>query len=38
MIEDKNNYPQLESFLSNEQVESISEAYNRKLYNDIKVK
>ena len=38
MIEDKNNYPRLESFLSNEQVESISEAYNRKLYNDIKIK
>jgi len=38
MIKDKNNYPRLESFLSNEQVESISEAYNRKLYNDIKVK
>ena len=38
MIKDKSNYPRLESFLSNEQVESISEAYNRKLYNDIKVK
>ena len=35
MVKDKNSYPQLESFLSNEQVKSISEAYNRKLYNDI---
>ena len=35
MIKDKNNYPQLKSFLSNEQVKSISEAYNRKLYKDI---
>ena len=35
MVKDKNNYPQLKSFLSNEQVKSISEAYNRQLYNDI---
>jgi len=27
--------PQIQSFLSNQQVKSLSEAYNRKLYNDI---
>ena len=35
MKEAKNPYPILKSFLTNEQVKSIAEAYNRKLYNDI---
>ena len=38
MKEAKNPYPILKSFLTNEQVKSIAEAYNRKLYNDIKIK
>jgi hypothetical protein len=29
------SYPQIQSFLSNQQVKSLSDAYNRKLYNDI---
>jgi len=35
MVKPKKTYPSIKSFLTNEQVKSISEAYNRKLYGDI---
>ena len=38
MIKPKKTYPTITSFLTNEQVKSISEAYNRKLYRDISKK
>ena len=38
MVEPKKTYPSIKSFLTNEQVKSISEAYNRKLYGDISKK